>query len=43
MPEFLNCDLVVLGGGMAGMTAAARAARVSARVIVVEKAPEIGG
>jgi predicted oxidoreductase len=39
----LDCDLVVIGGGMAGMTAAARAAGRGARVVVVEKAPEIGG
>jgi succinate dehydrogenase/fumarate reductase flavoprotein subunit len=39
----LDCDLVVIGGGMAGMTAAARAAGKGARVIVVEKASEIGG
>lgn len=43
MWDFLDCDLVVLGGGMAGMTAASRAARAGARVVVVEKAPEIGG
>ncbi|MFC5950726.1 FAD-dependent oxidoreductase [Pseudonocardia lutea] len=36
-------DLLVLGGGMAGMTAAARAARSGLRVAVVERAPELGG
>lgn len=41
--EFLECDLVVLGGGMAGMTAAARAAGKGAKVVVVEKAADIGG
>ena len=41
--EVLDCDLIVIGGGMAGMTAAARAAEAGARVVVVEKAPQIGG
>jgi hypothetical protein len=41
--EVLECDLVVIGAGMAGMTAAARAAEAGARVVVVEKAPQIGG
>ena len=36
-------DLLVLGGGMAGLTAAARAARDGARVVVVEVADELGG
>ncbi len=36
-------DLLVFGGGMAGMSAAARAASDGASVIVVEKAPAIGG
>ncbi|WP_187972563.1 FAD-dependent oxidoreductase [Aquibium microcysteis] len=39
----MQCDLIVIGGGMAGMTAAARAAEAGARVVVVEKAPAIGG
>ncbi len=39
----IECDLLVLGSGMAGMTAAARAAEGGARVIVVEKAHETGG
>lgn len=39
----LDCDLLVLGSGMAGLTAAGRAAERGARVIVVEKADEIGG
>lgn len=41
--EVLDCDLIVIGGGMAGMTAAARAAETGARVVVVEKAPQVGG
>ena len=36
-------DLLVLGGGMAGMTAAARAARDGATVVLVEKGDAIGG
>ena len=36
-------DFLVIGGGMAGMTAAARAAKAGKSVMVVEKAPEIGG
>lgn len=41
--EAMDCDLIVIGAGMAGMTAAARAAEAGARVVVVEKAPQIGG
>lgn len=36
-------DLLVVGGGMAGMTAAYRASTEGLRVLVVEKAPRIGG
>jgi succinate dehydrogenase/fumarate reductase flavoprotein subunit len=36
-------DLLVLGGGMAGMSAAARACSDGASVILVEKGPGIGG
>lgn len=43
MSDSLDCDLIVLGAGMAGMTAASYAARAGARVVVIEKAPEIGG
>ena len=41
--EALEVDVVVLGGGMAGMTAAGRAASAGKRVLVVEKGPELGG
>lgn len=41
--EILTCDLVVLGGGMAGMTAAGRAAEAGANVVVIEKSTDIGG
>jgi succinate dehydrogenase/fumarate reductase flavoprotein subunit len=36
-------DLLVLGGGMAGISAAAYAARHGASVVLVEKGPAIGG
>src|SRR6516225_6266518 len=39
----MECDLVVVGAGMAGLSAAGRAAENGARVVVVEKAPHIGG
>jgi succinate dehydrogenase/fumarate reductase flavoprotein subunit len=38
-----EADLVVLGGGMAGLTAAARASSEGARVVLVEKSNEVGG
>src|SRR5947208_14411975 len=38
-----DLDLLVVGGGMAGLTAAARAAQAGARAAVVEKAPGTGG
>jgi len=38
-----SVDLLVFGGGMAGMSAAARAASDGASVILVEKGPAIGG
>jgi succinate dehydrogenase/fumarate reductase flavoprotein subunit len=36
-------DLLVIGGGMAGLAAAARAAQAGASVVLVEKAPRAGG
>ena len=38
-----NIDLLVFGGGMAGMSAAARARSDGASVVLVEKGPAIGG
>lgn len=38
-----KCDLLVIGGGMAGLSAAARAAADGARVVLIEKAPKLGG
>lgn len=39
----LDVDFLVIGGGIAGMTAASRAAASGLRVAVVEMAPRIGG
>jgi predicted oxidoreductase len=39
----LSSDLLVIGGGFAGMAAAARAAELGAAVTVVEKAEHLGG
>jgi phytoene dehydrogenase-like protein len=36
-------DLLVIGAGMAGLTAGAWAARNGARVVVAEHAPTLGG
>jgi succinate dehydrogenase/fumarate reductase flavoprotein subunit len=41
--DTLNIDFLVFGGGMAGMTAAAKVASEGRIVLVVEKGPEIGG
>lgn len=41
--EGIEVDLLVIGAGMAGLTAAAAAATRGAHVLVVEKAPVIGG
>lgn len=38
-----DVDLLVIGGGMAGLTAAGRAATQGLRVALVERAPELGG
>jgi succinate dehydrogenase/fumarate reductase flavoprotein subunit len=39
----IECDLLVIGAGMAGLSAAGWAAAAGAKVIVVERAGEIGG
>ncbi len=36
-------DVAIVGGGIAGLTAAAFAARAGARVVLLEGAPELGG
>jgi succinate dehydrogenase/fumarate reductase flavoprotein subunit len=38
-----DIDLLVLGGGMAGLSAAARAASEGASIVLVEKGAAIGG
>src|SRR5437764_10559924 len=39
----MDCDVAVLGGGPGGYTAAIRAAQLGARVVCIEKEPELGG
>ncbi len=39
----MDGDVIVIGGGLAGLIAAAKAARASARVILLEGASEFGG
>lgn len=39
----LSCDLAVIGGGGAGLSAAVRAAEQGASVVVIEKMSELGG
>jgi succinate dehydrogenase/fumarate reductase flavoprotein subunit len=39
----MTCDLLVLGGGMAGLAAATRVAEMGGSVIVAEKGPRLGG
>ena len=41
--EYLRCDVLVAGGGAAGLTAALVAAQSGARVLLVEREPVIGG
>ena len=39
----MECDVVVLGGGPAGYTAAIRAAQLGGKVVCVEREPALGG
>jgi len=39
----MECDVAVLGGGPGGYTAAIRAAQLDAKVVCIEKEPELGG
>ena len=41
--EHLSCDVLVGGGGAAGLSAALAAARAGARVVLCEREPELGG
>ncbi|MGZ2224254.1 FAD-dependent oxidoreductase [Glutamicibacter nicotianae] len=43
MPTTYNCDLLIVGSGVAGMAAAIRAAHDGLNVIVAEKSPHFGG
>ena len=40
---FLTCDVCIIGGGAAGMTAALTAAKAGKRVILLEARPNLGG
>jgi hypothetical protein len=42
-PELINCDVLVAGGGSAGMAAAIAAARKGASVVLLEKNSFMGG
>src|SRR3954470_13533006 len=39
----MDCDVAVLGGGPGGYSAAIRAAQLGARVVCIEREPELGG
>ena len=39
----MDCDVAVLGGGPGGYSAAIRAAQLGAKVVCIEKEPELGG
>lgn len=41
--DTLNCDIVVVGGGISGLSAAVEGAQQGASVILIEKQAEIGG
>lgn len=43
IPDTVTTDVLVIGGGASGLTAAVRAAGEGAKVILIEKMPAIGG
>ena len=42
-PETRSCDVLVIGGGAAGLIAAAKTAEAGKQVILLEKLPKLGG
>ena len=43
LPEQQERDVIVLGGGVAGVAAAVSAARLGKRVLLMEKSTQLGG
>lgn len=41
--RYAHCDVLVVGGGAAGLTAALAAAETGAKVIICDEQPEVGG
>ncbi len=41
--RFAHCDVLVVGAGVAGLSAALAAAETGARVIICDEQPEVGG
>lgn len=41
--KYLHCEVCVIGGGLAGMTAALQAARAGVRVLLLERSGHLGG
>ncbi|MGV1872792.1 sarcosine oxidase subunit alpha [Agrobacterium rosae] len=41
--RYAHCDVLVAGGGVAGLTAALAAAKTGAKVILADENPEVGG
>ena len=41
--KIIDCDLCVVGGGMAGLTAAISAAREGVKVVLMHERPVLGG
>ncbi|MES5099327.1 sarcosine oxidase subunit alpha [Agrobacterium sp. BA1120] len=41
--RYAHCDVLVAGGGVAGLTAALAAAKMGAKVILADENPEVGG
>ncbi len=41
--RYLHCDVLVIGGGAAGLAAALQAARAGAKTVLVDEASEMGG